>query len=525
MIILFFKATASNNAYRLMHLALRLIKVNGYYIAQCNPLFLFFMKQRIPDPILMLITILVIIGFQVYWIKDNYKREKRSLEIRAGVAFQESIRQLQIAKLKLPKSILRLPAHKPSPKILSDEDFDDINNGTSKPRSQIITMVNTLRSSVKNDSNSNSTVIITTRKGGAINDSSFIKLKNGADSNRHTFNILYGVDSLQDSLTIAEINKSYSAALKKENIPISFSITRLNNISLTDEDELKDVTVGFAHPLTYHLTLQNTTGFLFKRLTLPILFSVFLIAVTILSFVLMYRNLLKQQRLADIKNEFISNITHELKTPIATVSVAIEAMKNFNALQSPERTAEYLDIAENELQRLTMLVDKVLKLSMFEQQQIELKYDLFDLHTLTAEVLKSMRLQFEKYKATVTLNSNGMDFNIKADRVHITSVLYNLIDNALKYSVAEPKINILIEEKENAVQLSIADNGKGIPAIYKDKVFEKFFRVPHGDSHNIKGYGLGLSYVSHIIAQHNGMIEVESEEGKGSTFIIKLARN
>lgn len=482
------------------------------------------MKRRIPDPILMLITILVIIGFQVYWVKDNYKREKRSLEIRAGVSFQEAIRQLQIAKLKLPQTFLRLPARKPSPKFLSDEDFDDISTTTSKPRSQIITMVNTLRSSVKNDSNSKSTFIITTRKGGAINDSSFIKLRNEGDSNRHTYNILYRVDSLQDSLTIPEINRSYSAALKKENIPISFSIKRLNNISVTQDDELKDVTVGFAHPITYHLTLQNTVGFLFKRLMLPILFSVFLVAVTILSFVLMYRNLLKQQRLADIKNDFISNITHELKTPIATVSVAIEAMKSFNALQSPQRTAEYLDIAEMELQRLTMLVDKVLKLSMFEQQQIELKYDLFDLHTLTSEVMRSMRLQFEKYKAVVTLNCKGIDFTVKADRLHITSVIYNLIDNALKYSTDEPRINILIEENVNDIQLSIIDKGIGIPEIYKEKIFEKFFRVPHGDAHNTKGYGLGLSYVSHIIAQHNGRISIDSIVGKGSTFVIKLPK-
>jgi two-component system phosphate regulon sensor histidine kinase PhoR len=171
-----------------------------------------------------------------------------------------------------------------------------------------------------------------------------------------------------------------------------------------------------------------------------------------------------------------------------------------------------------------MLVDKVLKLSMFEQQQIELKYEKFDVCKLSAEVINSMRLQFDKYKAEVSLDSKGTDCFIIADRLHITSVLYNLIDNALKYSGNNPEIKIVIEEKETEIQLSVTDKGKGIPSEYKDKVFEKFFRVPHGDAHDIKGYGLGLSYVSHIIAKHKGTIHIESELGKGSTFILKLPK-
>src|SRR5207253_3567365 len=123
---------------------------------------------------------------------------------------------------------------------------------------------------------------------------------------------------------------------------------------------------------------------------LPILFSVFLLGITILSFLLLYRTLLRQRKLADLKNEFISNITHELKTPIATVGVAIEALKNFNAIQDPERTREYLDISSNELQRLGLLVDKVLKLSMLEKKEIELKYETVDLQSVVAEVVTSM---------------------------------------------------------------------------------------------------------------------------------------
>ena len=166
------------------------------------------------------------------------------------------------------------------------------------------------------------------------------------------------------------------------------------------------------------------------------MFSVFLVGVTILSFVLLYKNLLKQQRLAELKNEFIGNITHELKTPIATVGVAIEALKNFNAMQDPQRTKEYLDISSNELQRLGLLVDKVLKLSMFEKKEIDLQYETFDLRGVVDEVVASMRLQVEKYHAIVSITQKG-NTNLQADRLHLLSVVFNLLDNALKYSNGE----------------------------------------------------------------------------------------
>lgn len=225
-----------------------------------------------------------------------------------------------------------------------------------------------------------------------------------------------------------------------------------------------------------------------------------------------------------MKNEFISNITHELKTPIATVHVAIEAMRNFNALQHPERTKEYLDISASELQRLSLLVDKVLRLSMFENKEIELRKEPVDLHLLAAEIIAGMKLQFDKVQAAVQLTKEGNNFSVSADKVHISSVLYNLLDNALKYRNGTPYITVHLAEDATGVTITVSDNGIGIPAAYQEKVFDKFFRVPSFDHHNIKGYGLGLSYVHHIVEKHKGSISVTSTEGKGSSFIVKLPR-
>jgi two-component system phosphate regulon sensor histidine kinase PhoR len=255
----------------------------------------------------------------------------------------------------------------------------------------------------------------------------------------------------------------------------------------------------------------------------PILFSLFLVGVTVLSFVLLYRNLLRQRKLTEIKNEFISNITHELKTPIATVGVAIEALRNFNAINDPQRTQEYLDISQNELLRLSLLVDKVLKLSMFEKKEIELKYELVDLKGVVDEVVSSMKLQIEKYNASVSVSADG-DTHLQGDRLHLLSVVFNLLDNALKYGNSNTAVKFELKEKENEVELTVADNGIGISPEYQDRIFEKFFRVPLGNTHNTKGYGLGLSYVSHVVQRHKGKIEVESQPGIGSKFIITLPK-
>ena len=333
---------------------------------------------------------------------------------------------------------------------------------------------------------------------------------------------LFDLDSLQDSIKVIELDSAYAKRLEDQNLDIAFSIHRVENRE-SREPVFNEVVLGFRHPITYRLNIHNKTAFIFKRIAIPILFSVFLVAFTALSFSLLYRNLLRQNRLSDIKNEFISNITHELKTPIATVSVAIEALRSFNANLDAQRTKEYLDISANELQRLSLLVDKVLKLSMFEKKEIELQYKLLDMKSLVQEVTSSLRLQFEKYKAQVNISTDG-DTTLEGDRLHLVSVIFNLLDNAIKYSADSPRIHVKIIGKGDRVNLVIQDSGIGIPEEYKGKIFEKFFRVPTGNLHNAKGYGLGLSYVAHVINRHHGTINVESIPGDGSEFIISLPK-
>jgi len=490
-------------------------------------------KHYEPFLFLMIITILVITGFQAYWLKNNYDREKRSMHIRANVAFQETVRHLQAAKLKIKDPSFVDSFHKGKTRVFIDGDVHKSDMKVKvMPRGEIVTMVNAVRHKIRDSlkgTSVNSAVIISMNKAGLPHhmqqDSLPVRFERRVEGDDKFFQFLYGVDSLQDSLKIPEITIAYGKRLREENLVIPFRIVRLDSVIEDDEPDFSEVTVGFVHPITYHLELGNSVPYLMRRITLPILFSIFLVGVTVISFVLLYRNLLKQQRLAQLKNDFISNITHELKTPIATVGVAIEALKNFNAMRNPERTKEYLDISANELQRLSLLVDKVLKLSMFEKKEVELKKERFEMLELVNEVLNIMKLQFEKHHASVTVKTQGDNFMIEADRLHITSVLYNLFDNALKYGNANPVVEVgLSALSKDIIELKVSDNGIGIAKEYQRKIFEKFFRVPMGDRHNIKGYGLGLSYVSEIVKRHMGTITVDSEIGKGTSFTIKLPR-
>lgn len=480
--------------------------------------------------LLMSITIVGVAGFLLYYLKQSYDREKKTLLIKAEDKFRQTMQHLQIAKFKLG-GFMDDSSSKGPLKIVIREDAGGGKEtmrviGKGDVLSRIDVIREKMKDSLKKEPSEKGETVISLNKESLMWQSDSLHrlpLPPPGKGRGDIFQVLLGVDSLQDSLKLHEIDQAYSLALKKHHLNVPFTISRLDSSEDVFEPRFNEVTIGFSKPVTYRLDLGNTFPYLLKQIAQPIIFSILLLGITILSFVLLYRNILRQQRLAELKNEFISNITHELKTPIATVGVAIEALKNFNAMQDPERTKEYLDISSNELQRLGLLVDKVLKLSMFEKKEIDLKFENIDLKNVVEEVVASLRLQLEKYHARVTVTAEG-DTGLRADMLHLQSVVFNLLDNALKYGKKEPAIDVLIKEEDEKIILSITDNGIGIAPEYKDKIFDKFFRIPHGDTHNAKGYGLGLSYVAQVIQKHNGSITVDSQQGIGTKFTIILPK-
>lgn len=488
-------------------------------------------KILIPDPIFMVLAIACITAFQLYWLVQNYGREKKSLTIKSEVIFRETVMQLQVSKLKLDGLKWNgKDSNNTRMNIVMRTDNAEMED-EYLPKAEMITSINVIRNKLsdtngkKQDSGRTLSIIVNKNDtGSAKKITRFERTTAGPGiKGNQIIKLLYGVDSLQEPLRLTEIDSAVRKALLKEKLGIPFSITKTDSVDASQKPKRNEVMVGFAHPANYRLNIGNTFPFLIRQIIQPILFSILLLGITLLAFVVLYRNLRRQKKLAEEKNEFISNITHELKTPIATVGVAIEALKNFNAIDDPQRTKEYLDISQNELHRLSLLVDKVLKLSMFENKEVELKYESVNLEKLVEEVVSSLKLQLEKHHAVVQFSHEGA-VTITGDRMHLLSVIFNLVDNALKYSKEAPAIRIALKEQRDWVELTIADNGIGIAAEYKDKVFDKFFRIPHGDTHNAKGYGLGLSYVAQVIQKHHGTIAMDSQPGNGTSFTITLPK-
>jgi len=471
----------------------------------------------------MILAIVAIVVFQSYWLYKNYQEEKQALRVQTNILFREAVYQSQARKMKIDTTKL--------------DSSVNVRHRAGSIR-MISSLQNRLRDTLRANVSFNSRIPMKERQRYPFFKDSFVHARIDSGKVRKLFTrsgtgqnklieFLETAESLQDSLTVKEVEYEYRRLLAVEKIQLRFTITKHagtwgEEFMPPDLAEANEVTIGFMKPVTFRVNIQNTTGYIFRKMSPMILVSVLLVGLTVLSFVLLYRNLIRQKRLTQLKNDFISNITHELKTPIATVSVAVEAMKNFNVLDDPKRTQEYLSISANELQRLALLVDNVLRLSMFEKKEVQFKKEPFDIGELVVEVMESMKLQFETQRAQTSIEYTGENFIIEGDKRHIASVIYNLLDNALKYSNDNPVIKLHLLDRSSFFELRVSDNGIGISDEYKDKVFEQFFRVPSGDRPNIKGYGLGLSYVNHIIRSHQGFIELQTQVGKGSTFCIKL---
>jgi two-component system, OmpR family, phosphate regulon sensor histidine kinase PhoR len=484
-------------------------------------------------PLLMGITLLVVTGFQLFWLSQIFKREKETLDTRTGIEFRDAMLKLQAKELRYKLQSQKGQDSSFNYIIKTGSDSSDLDDKTAA----MVGMVDIMNGNDSMSQGENGIAVETMEM--QINQSPRIIISNkragrtidikGPDSMLKNGNILVTmikkIDSITESIDSADLHKAVEENFRSAGIDVPFSIYRTtDSVNRNLPASAKVYRAGFAKSAHYEMIIGNSLFYYIRKMALPLLFSLFLVGVTLASFLLLYRSLKQQQKLALLKNDFISNITHELKTPIATVTVALEALQNFNAINDPVKTASYLEMSQQELKRLSLLVDKVLRVSMFENSKVELKREQVDLVTLMHEVMASMRLQFDKTGATVGLHLQGVDFTITADRLHLLSVVYNLFDNAIKYCKVEPRLDVYLTAQADAIDLRFVDNGIGIPAGYQDKVFDKFFRVPTGDIHDVKGYGLGLSYVAHIVREHGGKISLQSVEGKGSTFIIQLPR-
>ena len=317
------------------------------------------------------------------------------------------------------------------------------------------------------------------------------------------------------------------------NVPYSFQVVN-NNIVVFERAGFEEIKEAIYTQIlfpndppaklnTLRVYFPTKREFVYSELGffVPSLIFTFILLIT---FVYTIYNLFRQKRLSEMKNDFINNMTHELKTPVSTISLAAQMLKDDSMIKSPEVYKHVTGVINDEAKRLSFQVEKVLQMSLFDKQKATLKLKELDANDLVVSVANTHVLKVEKLGGTLDIDLQAENSIIKVDEMHFTNVLFNLLDNALKYKRENipPKLMIRTKNEGNKVSISIEDNGIGIKKEDLKKIFERFYRVPTGNLHDVKGFGLGLAYVYKIVSDLDGTIRAESEIGKGTKFIISL---
>lgn len=483
------------------------------------------------------VTILATISLQIYWNVKNYAENERRLVNDVQVAFDNSIEHYYEEDAK--NTFMSLVENSLS-NLENDNTFKSEFRKKHFPiKSKDIRSVSVF----KNEQ----------RKAPARNDSLEVKLKAfGKDflinksiqrhpelgdtskfspSNVSTVKIVRGkrtVDSLskaeriankiivsmfQDSIELNRVAKVFNKELLRKSIDVDYRIQHLENDSVIQNYSVKRAnfafktfgTSGFLPPeQKLKLEFSNPTLLILKRSMTEILLSLFLSLSIIFCLLYLLKTINRQKKIDEMKNDLISNITHEFKTPITTVSTALEGIKNFNENDDKEKTTRYIDISNQQLKKLEVMVEKLLETASLETDKIILNKESIDL----VELLRSNieKHQMNSIGQNFNFNSDFEEFNLKVDAFHLENSISNILDNAVKYGGTS--VEIFLKTEKNKVLISIEDNGKGIEKKEREKIFDKFYRIQKGNIHDVKGFGIGLYYSKKIIEKHNGTIEL-----------------
>ncbi|WP_308992135.1 HAMP domain-containing sensor histidine kinase [Mariniflexile litorale] len=336
-------------------------------------------------------------------------------------------------------------------------------------------------------------------------------------------------------VTKEEIQKLLSEKLKEDSINIDFEFAIYSNDLATrvrsDNFENNDAS-AFSVFMFYNESKQSTykllvnfpddKKFILSSIMGMILLSVIFTSIIILAYGSALYQLVKQRKISEIKTDFINNMTHEFKTPIATINLALDAIKNPKVIDDKEKVMRYLVMIKEENKRMHAQVENVLRISKLEKNELNISKDRLDLHEIVEDAITHVELIVEDRQGYIKTFFNAQKTSVLANETHFTNVIVNILDNAIKYSPEAPKIEVYTENVGNNILLKIKDHGSGMSKAAAKRVFEKFYREHTGNIHNIKGHGLGLAYVKRIVEDHQGHVSVESEKDKGSVFIIKL---
>ena len=344
--------------------------------------------------------------------------------------------------------------------------------------------------------------------------------------------------SLAERLDESEIESFLADELSDKKITAEFMFavksSEPDTIIFADENEETEILINspykarlfphevFTEPGYLVIHFPGRTGYLLGTMASVLLISLLVIAAIIFLYYKTVNILLRQKRLSEIKSDLINNITHEFKTPISTISLASEALNEPGLMKEKDSIKKYSDIIGEETFRLGKMVESLLNTAALEKNQFKLEKTIVDVHKIITEIIEKIILINGNSNAVIKTELKSERPEINADPMHIRNIINNLLDNAVKYSSEKPEIVINTTSAAEGIQITVQDNGPGISKHHQKRIFDSFYRVPTGDRHDVKGYGIGLSYVKKIVEAHNGTIKVESEQGRGTAFKIFL---
>lgn len=343
-------------------------------------------------------------------------------------------------------------------------------------------------------------------------------------SNYYTleFSSPVNVTMLENYLVIESKNQNLNADFEYgifECTTDSFYYGRYVNIKKTGEIERLKVKAKPSENYYIGVLFPKKKTYLQDDLNLLIFFSaVLLVVIGFFTYTILV--ILKQKKLSEIKTDFVNNMTHEFKTPISTISLSCDVLMRDDITKNPERLKHYATIISEENKRLKSQVESVLQVSQIESHKIALNYSEVNMHALIENIAKNIKPRLDKQNGHIQLHLYAQKHIVLGDEVHLTNILYNLLDNAIKYCDKIPEISITTVNKHKGIEIAVKDNGKGIETSSHSMIFEKFFRVPSGNIHDVKGFGLGLFYVKNMIKLHKGKIALHSVPKVGTTFAI-----
>lgn len=276
---------------------------------------------------------------------------------------------------------------------------------------------------------------------------------------------------------------------------------------------------------TLMVTFPGKTNYLLRSMWLTLLFSILFTCAIIYTFFRTVNFSLQQKRISEVKTDFINNMTHEFKTPIATINLAIDALRNPKVLGDSERVKHYSDVIRQENNRMNMQVESVLRMALMDKRELELNFEQVPVGEVIDDCVSHIDLALQNKGGSLKVKQVDKDVELRIDRNHICNTVINILDNAIKYSPEAPEIRLATQSTREHLILIISDKGVGMTREEQKHIFDRFYRVGSGDIHNIKGHGLGLSYAAGIMEAHGGRIEVDSEKGKGSTFYLYFPKS